>query len=198
MPQIIINQAIALFSVKFYSYFSPFVEDSDDMIAETSQWVLVSSLILTVLFYHNIGNENGTQWAGLTFLSLQLVFLLVATYLTCRDMSQELAFIKDKKRKAKEKWRKTRRYSSRVGVPDLSDQMGYMKKNPILINRHVVTIQALARGYTARRLMSSENPEYELRIRRAAYQGMQEVTAEYEDDSFQVTCNPEQLWEVTL
>eukprot|EP00617_Octactis_speculum_P008545 CAMPEP_0185795660 /NCGR_PEP_ID=MMETSP1174-20130828/160661_1 /TAXON_ID=35687 /ORGANISM="Dictyocha speculum, Strain CCMP1381" /LENGTH=178 /DNA_ID=CAMNT_0028490961 /DNA_START=795 /DNA_END=1331 /DNA_ORIENTATION=- len=40
---------IALFTVKLYSAFDPYIDDSDDLLAEISQWNIIASLLFSII-----------------------------------------------------------------------------------------------------------------------------------------------------
>ena len=121
--QILLNLCIALSCVKGYSYFAPYIADSDDTCAEVAQWTIVLSLVSTLMILLGLGQENHYAAASLVFIFLQVICIIVALSLTFMDLRAEKEYITVN---AKAEWYKLKsalsfsRSSSRAGTEEAS------------------------------------------------------------------------------
>lgn len=138
--QLIINLSIALLSMKLYSYYSPFVADTDDILSEVAQWILIFSIMITILVHGGVGMNDGGDFTatGVAFVALQLICVIIAGFLSFSDMQEEIAFAKDARIKLLKKFGP--RLASLIGTGEMESQ--------------IVVIQAAMRGYLTRKRIS--------------------------------------------
>lgn len=97
MKQLVINLCVALLTTKLYSYYQPYIQDSDDVLSEIAQWCLITSLIMTLLIYHGVtsDDEGDISGLGIAFIVLQLVFILVAIVMVIADIRTDMRELAD-------------------------------------------------------------------------------------------------------
>ena len=85
---------VALATQKAYSYFEPYASDSDDVLAETLQWVTLLTFLATLACA--VGQANPAIAAAM--ILLQVAGLVVVAWLMIRDVKREkdaLALLQD-------------------------------------------------------------------------------------------------------
>lgn len=92
MKQLVINLCTALVSTKLYSYYQPYIQDSDDVLSEMAQWCLIISLLMTLLIYHGVTSDDSGDLNGLgmAFVALQIFFVLFAVVVVILDIRADL------------------------------------------------------------------------------------------------------------
>ena len=77
------------------AYYMPFNVDTDDILSEISQWIIVFSIIVTIIVYLGVGSDEdgGINLIGFVFIGLQLVVMLVACGIALSDLSHEKEYI---------------------------------------------------------------------------------------------------------
>ena len=145
------------------SYYAPYLEDADDVLAEVAQWVIVMTLISALLIVLGIGANSDGEFAivgssflycfliryltrpiqnasqvGMVFIFLQLICMATVLVLVLSDTVKEKEYIKSQVSEAANAGRRLRQ------------RMTMRKKAavPIMV---VIKLQALARGAGARR-----------------------------------------------
>lgn len=73
--QIVLAIFLCLVAIKVYSYYEPFVEDSDDHLAEAAQWVLFSCLFAALLIQANVTDDDpeAQHQLGILLLALSVI-----------------------------------------------------------------------------------------------------------------------------
>ena len=96
LVQLVVNLFIALLSVKIYTSFEPFIHYSDDFLSEISQWILVVSIILTIIMSQGIGSnaDGDLTTTGVIFVALQLVFVLWTCAICFADLKSETTLVR--------------------------------------------------------------------------------------------------------
>ena len=84
--QVVVALFICLFSIKVYSYYKPFVEDEDDVLAEIAQWQLFCVFFAALMIRLDASGDSASDQAALSglliFVTLSgfLVLIGLATY----------------------------------------------------------------------------------------------------------------------
>lgn len=146
------NQPLINFFLRCPADYEPFVADTDDVLSEVAQWLLVFSLLMTLMIHEGIGaNEDGTMNStGIAFVSMQLTFVLFAIGVSIADMRQEMAFAKSKlatTMKRNSVAAKTARRRSSI-VSFRFSQLSLAEKRET--RKAAILIQAASRGYIVR------------------------------------------------
>uniref|UniRef100_A0A7S2F8R9 Polymorphic outer membrane protein n=1 Tax=Octactis speculum TaxID=3111310 RepID=A0A7S2F8R9_9STRA len=89
---------ISCVNIKMYSHYDPYVQDSDDVIAEVAQWSTLSTLIMTMMLQleeakHHAFIRNGIV-AGMAAVALVLAYFCIST------IGTELHFFYEMRKKA--------------------------------------------------------------------------------------------------
>lgn len=82
---LVVTLCLSLFSLKSYSYCSPFISQTDDEIAELSQWIIVTSLIS--MMYMDL--SGAPESVGYVFVMINLLLALWAGAIAFQDIEEE-------------------------------------------------------------------------------------------------------------
>lgn len=101
--QTIICLVIALVNLRIFLYYRPYIEESDDQVAEANLWLIASALFMVlVLGQDDVSQQNGRiSIIGVFFVLFNLAVLLYVVFLVERQVEAEIkiAHLKTKFRK---------------------------------------------------------------------------------------------------
>ena len=89
--QIVLCIFIEAVSVKLQSFFEPYILVSDDVLAETASWLVLTLLFMSLLISTQVVQSDSTS--GIVMNSLSLTIVLLVMVLVLRDQSQEREFL---------------------------------------------------------------------------------------------------------
>lgn len=115
----------------FRSYFQPFLADTDDILSEVTQWVVVFSIIVTIVIFFGVGSddEGNINIVGLVFIALQAFCLVFACGLALSDLSEEKEYVAKK-------------------ISSLK-QMSFRRRQSVSVQA-IIKFQSLSRSFLAR------------------------------------------------
>uniref|UniRef100_A0A7S2HIT6 Uncharacterized protein n=1 Tax=Octactis speculum TaxID=3111310 RepID=A0A7S2HIT6_9STRA len=88
--QMFTSLAASFLFVKMYSYCNPYVLDSDDILAETVQWV--TALTIGIALMLSVGSISSSGFVGAMLIGLQVSVLCFAAYLCLITLNTEINF----------------------------------------------------------------------------------------------------------
>ena len=93
MAKILYSIMLSLFTVKVYSYFNPFISDSDDTLAEVINWVIVFVLIGSlVASMEAFDTTLGPMMVGINLICVIIIFWLVVVDIHREKVAISFAF----------------------------------------------------------------------------------------------------------
>mmetsp|Transcript_77161 Transcript_77161/g.221760 ORF Transcript_77161/g.221760 Transcript_77161/m.221760 type:complete len:868 (+) Transcript_77161:968-3571(+) len=119
--QICVTLSLSLFSMKIYSLFSPYIEDTDDIVAELGQWIVVISL-LSMLYMEA---DGGPAEVGLFFVLIQFFAVGYTAYVAFTDIEDERLLLQSMAAHAKDDLMKAARASKGTLVEQQSARFAH-------------------------------------------------------------------------
>eukprot|EP00617_Octactis_speculum_P026309 CAMPEP_0185755014 /NCGR_PEP_ID=MMETSP1174-20130828/13561_1 /TAXON_ID=35687 /ORGANISM="Dictyocha speculum, Strain CCMP1381" /LENGTH=758 /DNA_ID=CAMNT_0028433427 /DNA_START=174 /DNA_END=2447 /DNA_ORIENTATION=+ len=84
---------ITLFCVKLYSALDPYIEDSDDLFAEISQWFIIATVIMALVFQVNAASPS--SGIGTLMNVILLLLLIIFSYYCLTSLFKEIYFFEE-------------------------------------------------------------------------------------------------------